>query len=80
MRAAIRAVVICVIVVVTLFAAVGSVRVVKRHPLSAQFLASAMLLVLGWAAPIPEPPQQGIEEAREDKDKKGSESGDPPEA
>jgi hypothetical protein len=78
MRSAIRAVVICVILVVTLFAAVGSVRVVKRHPIGAQFLASAALLVLGFVVPIPDPPQQGIEEAREDKDKKGSESGDPP--
>jgi hypothetical protein len=32
MRAAIRAVVICAIVGITLFCAVGSVRGVKRHP------------------------------------------------
>lgn len=78
MRAAIRAVVICAIVIITLFCAVGSVRGVKRHPVAAQFFASAMLLVFGFFTPIPEPPQQGVEEAREDKDKKGSESGDPP--
>jgi hypothetical protein len=80
MRAAVRAVVVCVIVVITLFCAVGSVRGVKRHPTAAQFLASAMMLVFGFMTPIPEPPQQGIEEARVDKDKKGSESGDPPTA
>ncbi len=80
MRAAIRAVVISLIVVATIFLAVGSIRTVKRHPVGAQFLASAMLLVLGLTAPIPDPPQQGIEEAREDKGKKGSESGDPPDA
>lgn len=78
MRQAIRAVVICVVVLIMLFSAIGSVRAVKRYPVGAQFLASAMLLALGWVVPMPEPPQQGIEEAREDKDKKGSESGDPP--
>jgi hypothetical protein len=36
-----------------------------------------MILVLGIGVPIVNPPRQGIEEAREDKGKKGSESGDP---
>ncbi len=78
MRAMFRATAIVLAVIVTISLAVGSIRGVKRHPIGAQFLASAMLLVLGLTAPIPNPPQQGIEEAREDKDKKGSESGDPP--
>jgi len=43
-------------------------------------MASAMLLVLGIGLPIVNPPQQGIEEAREDKGRKGGESGDPPTA
>jgi hypothetical protein len=37
-----------------------------------------MLLVLGVGAPVVNPPQQGIEEAREDKQQKGGQSGDPP--
>lgn len=44
-------------------------------------LASAMILVLGMVgAPVVNPPQQGIEEAREDKGTKGAQSGDPPTA
>jgi hypothetical protein len=78
MRPILRATAIVLSAVVVLFLAVGSIRGVKRHPLGAEFLASAMLLVLGITAPIPQPPQQRIEEAREDKGKKGDESGDPP--
>jgi hypothetical protein len=77
MRAPIRAVVIVLVVTVALLAAVGSIRWAKRQSTGAQLLASAMILVLGIGAPIVHPPQQGIEEAREDKGKKGSESGDP---
>jgi hypothetical protein len=40
--------------------------------------ASALMLVLGMIGPAVKPPQQGIEEAREDKGKKGSQSGDTP--
>jgi len=78
MRALIRAVVIVLVISVSLWTAVGSISWAKRRSTGAQFLASAMLLVLGMSAPIVNPPQQGIEEAREDKGKKGSESGDPP--
>jgi hypothetical protein len=80
MRASIRAIAIVLAVVVTLLGAVGSVRWAKRHPTGAQLLASAMIMVLGIGVPIVNPPQQGIEEAREDKGKKGAESGDPPAA
>jgi hypothetical protein len=65
-------------VAVALLLGVGSVRWAKRQAVGAQLLASAMLLVLGLTGPVVHPPQQGIEEAREDKGKKGSESGDPP--
>ena len=80
MRALIRAVVIVLVVAVVLWAAVGSVRWAKRQSTGAQLLASAMILVLGIGVPVVNPPQQGIEEAREDKGKKGSQSGDPPAA
>jgi hypothetical protein len=80
MRFPIRAIAIVLVVIVTLFMAIGSVRWAKRHSTGAQLLAGAMILVLGIGVPIVNPPQQGIEEAREDKGKKGSESGDPPTA
>jgi hypothetical protein len=80
MRVPTRVVAVVVVIVVTLLAGVGSVRWAKRNSTGAQVLASAMLLVLGMGAPIVQPPQQGIEEAREDKGKKGSESGDPRDA
>ena len=61
------------------WAAVGSVRWAKRHSTGAQLVAGAMLLVLGFSMPVVKRPQQGLEEAREDKGKKGAQSGDPPE-
>jgi hypothetical protein len=78
MRAPIRAILVCLVITAVLFAAVGSVRWAKRQSTGAQLLASAMLLVLGVGAPVVNPPQQGIEEAREDKQQKGGQSGDPP--
>ena len=43
-----------------------------------EFLASAMILLLGFWGPIVKPPQQNMEETREEKGRKGGESGDPP--
>lgn len=80
MRALIRATAIVLTLLVILLGAVGSVRWAKRHTTGAQFLAGAMMMFLGWSMPIVKPPEQGIEEAREDKGKKGAESGDPPTA
>jgi len=78
-RTPIRAVVIVLLVMVSLWGAVGGVRWAKRHSPGAQLLASAMLLVLGVGGPLVNPPLQGVEEAREDKRQKGSEeTGDPP--
>jgi hypothetical protein len=54
------------------------VRWAKGGTPGASFVASAMMLVLGLYAPAIKPPQQEIEEARQDKGKMGSESGDPP--
>jgi hypothetical protein len=52
----------------------ASIRWAKRHSSGAQVAASALLLIRA-ARPIVQPPQRRIEEAREDKGKKGSESG-----
>jgi hypothetical protein len=82
MRASIRAAVIVLVVTavvtVALLGAVGSIRWAKRQSTGTQLLASAMLLVFGFGAPVVHPPQQGIEAAREDKGSKGAESGAPP--
>jgi hypothetical protein len=80
MRAPIGPLPILIAVIITVFAGVGGVRWAKRHSTGAQIVANAMLLILGFSGmPIVQLPQQRIEEAREDKGKKGSESGDPPE-
>jgi hypothetical protein len=77
-RVPICAIAVVPAVMVAFRVGLGSIRWAKRHSTGAQLLASAMILVLGLTVPIINPPQQGIEEAREDKGKKGSESGDPP--
>lgn len=74
MRALLRAIAIVLAIMIAVLGAVGSIRWAKRHPTGAQLLASAMIMVMGVGVPIINPPQQGIEEAREDKGKKGSES------
>jgi hypothetical protein len=78
MQAAVLAIAAAVMVMTLIRGAVTSVRWAKRHSTGAQLLAGTLLLVLGFAAPIPKRPQQGVEEAREDKGKKGAQSGDPP--
>jgi hypothetical protein len=78
MRDTIRGVVIFVVILSTLWAGAACMRWAKRGSSGTQLMASAMLLVLGMGAPVVHPPQQGIEEAREDKSRKGSQSGDPP--
>lgn len=78
MHPAVRAVVVCSAVMLAIAGAVRSIQWAKRAPTGMQFVASAMMLVLGWAAPIVQHPQQGIEAASEDKDKEDGESGDPP--
>ena len=78
MRDAIVAVSTTLILAALLVAAVSAVRWAKRGSPATEFIASAMMLVLGMIGPAVKPPAQGIEEVREDKGKKGSESGDPP--
>lgn len=53
------------------------IRWARKGGRGAGVLGSAMLLLLGMGLVV-NPPQQRIEEAREDKGKKGGESGDPP--
>jgi hypothetical protein len=78
MRDALRTFAILAVVAVLTFAGVGAVRWAKRGSPGARLAASAMMVVLGLIGPAVKPPAQGTEEAREDKEKKGSESGVPP--
>jgi hypothetical protein len=54
--------------------AIALIRWAKKGGRGAALVGSALVLMLG-AGLVPEPPQQRIEEAREDKGKKGAESG-----
>jgi len=78
MHPAVRGVVVCAAVMLAMAGAVRSIQWAKRSSTGAQFVASALTLFLGWSAPIVEPPQQTIQDARENKDKEDGESGDPP--
>jgi hypothetical protein len=78
MQAVVRAIATFAMVMLMIWTAVACVRWAKRHSTGSQILAGAMLLVLGISMPIVKRPQQGLEEAREYKGKKGAESGDPP--
>lgn len=78
MRGLIRPIALALLVTLLLFSAVGAVRWAKRGSSGTELVASAMMLVLGMFAPGVQPPEQGIEQIREDKGKKGSESGAPP--
>ena len=78
MSSTIRPIATVLAIMVILLAGVGCIRWARGHSAGRQFVASAMMLVLGMVGPAVKPPQQGIEEAREDKGKKGPESGDPP--
>jgi hypothetical protein len=56
---------------------VALVRWAKKGGRGPAMLGSALVLLLG-AGLVPEQPKQRMEEAREQKGKKGAESGDPP--
>ncbi len=77
MRSIVRGIALGVAVVVLVFGAVGSVRWAKRSGVGARVLANAMILGLGMGVVV-DPPQQGVEQAEENVDKTGGESGDPP--
>jgi hypothetical protein len=64
--------------VFTLILMIALVNWAKRGGRGRAFLGSAMVLLLGILIVPEQLPQQRIEEAREDKGKKGAESGDPP--
>jgi hypothetical protein len=64
-------------IVLTLYIVVWLIRWAKRGGRGAALLGGLLFITLGGAM-VPQPPHQRIEEAREDRGKKGGESGDPP--
>ena len=79
MRNTLRAVTVMLIVAALLISAVGSVRWARRGGTAARLMASALTLGLGMSIVV-KPPQQGVEQAEENRDETGGESGDPPAA
>jgi hypothetical protein len=63
--------------ILLIFGAVCSVRLTKRGGSGVKVLASTTILGLGMGI-LAHPPQQGAEQAEENRDKTGGESGDPP--
>ena len=49
-----------------------------RNKAGAEFMASGLILLLGIFVPVVKPPQQTLEETREEKGRTGGQSGDPP--
>jgi hypothetical protein len=79
MKNALRAATVVLVVVALLLGAFGSVRWAKRGGTAARLMASALILGLGMGIVV-KPPLQGVEQAEEERDKTGGESGDPPAA
>ena len=79
MKNALRAVTVALLVVMLLLGAVGSVRWAKRGGAAARLIASALILGLGMGIVV-NPPQQGVEQAEEEQDRTGGDSGEPPAA
>ncbi len=49
-----------------------------KNKTGAEFVASGLILLLGIFVPVVKPPQQTLEETREEKGRTGGKSGDPP--
>jgi len=76
MKNALRGVVVGLVVVGLLWGALGAVRWARRGGTAVGFAASALMLALGMGLVV-NPPQQGVEQAENEQDKTGGESGDP---
>jgi uncharacterized membrane protein len=79
MKNALRAIVVGVLIMAVLFGMLGGIRWARRGGTAARLVASALILGLGMGVVV-QPPQQGVEQAEEEQDKTGGESGDPPPA
>ena len=66
-----------IVVLALLTGALGSIRWARRGGTAASFAANALLLAFGMGL-VATRPQRGVEQAQEEDDKTGGESGDPP--
>lgn len=78
MKNALRAVAVVLASLILVIGAVRSIGWAKKGGVGSRLMASALILGLGWMVPIVKPPHQGVEQAEENQDKTGGESGDPP--
>ena len=79
MKNALRGAIVGMVVVALLYGAVGAVRWARRGGVGASVAANALMLALGMGLVVT-PPQRGVQQAQEERDKTGGESGDPPDA
>jgi len=79
MKGALRGLVVGLVVLGVLWGALGAIRWARRGGTAAGLAASTLLLALGMGLVVT-PPQEGVEQAENDQDKTGGESGDPPPA
>jgi hypothetical protein len=77
MKEVLRAALMVLLVAALISGGVGGMRWARRGGTGASLAANALLLALGMGIVVT-PPQRGVEQAREDQDKTGGESGDPP--
>jgi hypothetical protein len=74
-----RATIVSVLLVAVVSGAFGALRWARRGGMASSLAANALLLTLGMGL-ISTPPQRGVQQVKEEKDKTGGETGDPPSA
>ena len=72
-----RSAALALLLVALIYCAVGALRWARRGGTGVSFAANALLLALGMGI-VTAPPQRGVEQAEQERDKTGGESGDPP--
>jgi len=77
MKHSLRAAIVALFVAALISCAVGGMRWARRGGAGASLAANALLLALGMGI-VTSPPQRGVQQAQEERDKTGGESGDPP--
>ncbi len=77
MRHVLRGAALALFLVVLIYCAAGAMRWARRGGTGASLAANALLLALGMGI-VTAPPQRGVEQAEQERDKTGGESGDPP--
>jgi hypothetical protein len=77
MKPVLRAAIVALLVAALVSGAVAGTHWARRGGAGASLAANALLLALGMGL-VTTPPQRGVEQAQEERDKTGGESGDPP--